>query len=174
MDMLETMLSRRSIRKYKDEPVCPEKLQAVLDAALSSATGKGKRPWELVVVKDKEQLKKLALCRQGAGRLLEGAAVGIAVIGDKELSDTWIEDCSIVMANMHLMAHAQGLGSCWIQGRNRQGEDGRTSDACAKELLGYPDNFELLAFLAIGVPDEEKPAYKIEDLHLEKLHIEEF
>ena len=120
MDMLDTMLSRRSIRKYKDEPVCPEKLEAVLSAALCSATGKGKRPWELVVVKDKEQLKKLALCRQGAGRLLEGAAVGIAVIGDKELSDTWIEDCSIVMANMHLMARARTAGppthaprSCW-------------------------------------------------------------
>ncbi len=172
--MLDIMLSRRSIRKYKDEPVCPEKLRAVLDAALSSATGRGKRPWEIIVIQDKETLKKLALCRQGAGRLLAEAPVGIVVIGDSELSDTWIEDCSIVMTNLHLSAHAMGLGSCWIQGRNRFGEDGRTSDENARDLLGYPENFKLLAFLSLGVPAEEKPAYTREELHHEKIREEKY
>ena len=151
-----------------------EKLNAVIEAGLSAPSSRGRRPWELIVIRDRQILISLSGSRMGSARMLAGADAAIVVLGDEDLSDVWVEDCSIVMANMHLMAHAQGLGSCWIQGRNRQGEDGRTSDACAKELLGYPDNFELLAFLAIGVPDEEKPAYKIEDLHLEKLHIEEF
>ncbi len=174
MEMLDVMLSRRSIRKYKDEAPCPKCLEAVVNAGLSSATGKGTRPWEIIVVKDKETLKKMSLCRAGAGKMLIGAGCGIAVIGSPEKSDTWIEDCSIVMTNMHLMAHALGLGSCWIQGRGRFAEDGRTSDEAARELLGYPEEFKLLAFLAIGVPDEEKPGYAIEDLHREKVHEEKF
>ena len=53
------------------------------------------------------------------------AMAAIAVLGNPEAADTWIEDCSIVMANMHLEAAASGVGSCWVQGRMRTAADGR-------------------------------------------------
>ena len=47
--------------------------------------------------------------------MLKEAACAIVVVGNEDASDVWIEDCSAVMSNMHLMAHALGLGSCWYR-----------------------------------------------------------
>ena len=123
MDLLEVMRTRRSIRSYKDEKVSEADIIKILDAGMLSASGKGIRPWEFVVVEDKDILQSLSGCRAGGVKMLREASCAIAVVGNKEASDVWIEDCSTVMGNMHLMAHAIGLGSCWVQGRLRKAED---------------------------------------------------
>ncbi|MBQ2004366.1 MAG: nitroreductase family protein, partial [Peptococcaceae bacterium] len=87
----------------------------------------------------------------------------------------WIEDCSIAMALMHVEAHKLGLGSCWVQIRNRmaQGET-QTSNDYVKALLHVPEQYEVLAILGIGHPDEEKAPYTLDALHYEKVHHEKF
>ena len=92
--------------QYSGEPVPQELLDRIVRAGLVSASGRRRRPWELVVVRDRGTLDKLAECRDSGSAMLAGADAAIVVLGNPEVADTWVEDCSIVMANMHLEASA--------------------------------------------------------------------
>lgn len=173
--LLQLMLHRRSIRKYTGEAIPEDKLKLILQAGLSSATSKNRKPWEFVVVQERETLQALAKCRAGAAKMLENAGCAIVVFADTFITpDVWAEDCSIAMSNMHLMADALGLGSCWIQGRCRDAENGQTTEAFCRELLGVPENFAMEAILSIGVPVEQLRGYTTADLKEEKIHWEKF
>lgn len=174
MELLEMMQNRRSVRKYTGEPIAEEKLEKILQAGLLSPSGRARRPWEFILVREKETLEKMAHCRVGAAKMLEGADAAVVVIADPELTDVWTEDCSIVMAGMHLMADSLGVGSCWIQGRLREAEDGRSTEAYLGELLGYPERFRLEAILSLGMPEAHPEAYRLEELPAEKIHRETY
>lgn len=173
--LLQLMLQRRSVRKYTGEAIPEDKIKLILQAGLASATSKNRKPWEFVVVQEKETLQKLAKCRTGAAKMLETAGCAIVVFGDTSVTpDVWVEDCSIAMSNMHLMADALGLGSCWIQGRCREAENGQSTESFCRELLGVPEQFALEAILSIGVPAERPAGYTVENLKEEKIHWEKF
>lgn len=116
MDLLNLLLSRRSIRRYTESPIPQRALETILAAGLLSPSSRGRRPWEFVVVQNPKTLEALSHCRQGSAAMLAGAKAAILVFADPEKTDVWTEDCAIAMSNMHLMAHHLGLGSCWIQG----------------------------------------------------------
>lgn len=173
--MLETFLNRRSIRSFTGEAVPMEKLNQIIMAGLSSASSRAARPWELIVIRDKDKLIEMSGCRlKGSSRMLAGADAAIVVVGDEERSDVWIEDCSVVMANMHLMASALGVGSCWIQGRGREAIDGETTEDFLRRILQFPAECRLEAILALGMPDEELPARTPESLPFYKVHINKY
>lgn len=174
MELLKMMQERRSVRTYTGEPVPEEKLNKVLQAGLLSPTGRSKREWEFIVVRNKETLKKLTYSRTGAANMLEGADCAIVVFADETQTDVWVEDCSVAMANMYLMADSLGLGSCWIQGRLRETKDGRSTEEYVRELLEVPGNYRLLAMLSLGMPKEKPEAYELSDLMMEKVHAEKF
>ena len=174
MDLLEVMSNRRSVRTYTNEAVPEEKVQKILKAGLLAASGKNLKPWEFIVVRDKEVLGKLAKSRAVGAAMLEHADCAIVVTGDTEKTDVWTEDCSVAMANMHLMADSLGVGSCWIQGRLRKASDGRTTEAYLRELLLYPENLRLEAILSLGIPKEHPKAYTLEELRMDKIHKEHF
>jgi nitroreductase len=114
------MQKRRSVRSYTGDPVPMEKLNLILEAGMLAPSGRAIRPWELIVIRDKQKLIDLSSCRMGgAARMLVGADLAIAVVGDEEKSDTWTEDCCVAMSYMMLMAEQLGVGSCWIQERLR-------------------------------------------------------
>ena len=174
-DLLQLMLQRRSMRKYTGEAIPEDKIKLILQAGLASATSKNRKPWEFVVAQEKETLQKLAKCRAGAAKMLETAGCAIVVFGDTAVTpDVWVEDCSIAMSNMHLMADALGLGSCWIQGRCRETAEGQSTENYCRELLGVPEQYALEAILSIGVPAECPAGYTVEDLKEEKIHWEKF
>lgn len=174
MELLEIMRHRRSVRKYTGEPVAEENLEKILQSALLAASGRAFRPWEFIVVRDKEMLTKLSHCRDHGAAMLEGADCAVVVVGDAEKTDTWIEDCSIAMANMYLMADALGVGCCWIHGRGRKAEDGRVTEDYVRELLGFPENYKLGAIMSLGMPDGHPGAYALDGLMWEKVHKEKF
>lgn len=174
MELLEIMKHRRSVRTYTEEPVDEEKLEKILQAGLLSASGRAIRPWDLIVVRDRKTLKKMSGARAAGAKMLETAACAIVVLGDQEKTDVWTEDCSIVMANMHLMADSLGVGSCWVQGRLREASDGRTAEAYLRELLDYPKHLRLEAILSLGMPKEHPEPYRLEALPVEKVHWECF
>ena len=128
MEFLDMLKKRRSIRQYTEEKITEEQLQMVINAGLLSPSSRSIRPWELIVVQNKDTLQKMSECRVGSAKMLANASVAIVVIADAEKSDVWTEDCSIVMSNMHLMADSLGLGSCWIQGRLRETPDGQSTE----------------------------------------------
>ena len=165
MELLEIMQNRRSVRKYTEEPVKEEDLKKILQAGLLAESGKGKRPWEFILVRDKETLHKMAGCREGRVKMLETADCAVVVLGDSHKTDIWTEDCSIAMAHMHLMADSLGIGSC-------DAGDGGLRGGCPGRfpLLGYPQNYKLEATLVLGMPAEHGPAYELEELPVEKVH----
>ncbi len=173
MNLLDIMQKRRSVRKYTDEPITKEIITQIIQAGLLSPTGHGYRPWQLIVVQDKEKLLELAKCRASA-RMLEGAQAAIVVLGDESISDTWIEDCSSVMTNMHLMADSLGVGSCWIQGRLRMKDEVETTEGYVRKLFGFPEHLRLLAILSLGMPDGHPAGHELSELMMEKVHFEQF
>lgn len=174
MNLLDVFQNRHSTRVYTEERIADTAMTMILQAGLLSASGRTIRPWELIVVRDKATLNQLASCRVGAAQMLKGADAAIAVIADEKQSDTWIEDSAIVMANMHLMSDSLGVGSCWIQGRLREAEDGRSTEAYVRDVLGYPQGFRLEAILSLGIPQNHAPRTELAELLYSKVHYESF
>ena len=172
--LLQTMLNRRSVRKYRGAPIPEGQLELILQAGLSSASGKAAYPCEYIVVTAPETLGKMADCRVGASRMLEKAGAAIVVLADETKTDTTVEDASIALTNMHLMADSLGLGSCWIQGRLRPAPDGRTTEEYLRGLLGFPEQCRLEAILSLGVPAEKPAPHALAELKYEKVHREKY
>ena len=170
MELIEIMRHRRSIRKYADEAVPEEKLEKILQAGLLAPTSMGKRPWEFYVIKDKDTLERLSRAKVHGAALLAGCDTAIAVFADSDLSDAWIEDSSIALAYMDLMASSQGLGSCWVQMRMRKDADGGDAEQNVREIMGMGDPYRLVGVLALGIPAEEKAGYSLDELKWEKVH----
>ena len=173
-DVLAALRARRSVRAYTGEHIPDEVLDQVLEAGLLAASGRGIRPWELVVVRERVTLEALSTCRAAGAGMLAGADAAIVVAADASASDTWVEDCSIVMANMHLAADALGLGSCWVQGRMRETANGRATRDAVAELVGLPEGFELEAILSLGVPANHPEPRELTDELRAKVHCERF
>lgn len=173
--MLDLLIKRRSIRKYKDQEVEKEKLDKILKGALTSPSSKGSRPWDLIVVDDREILEKLAASRGGPSKSLANAALAIVVVINPELSNVWIEDASIISTVIQLIAESLGLGSCWIQSRERftQADENVLVSDYIREVLDIPENYFVESMIAIGYPDEEKSPHEI-NLNSEKIHYNRF
>lgn len=174
MNLLDILLNRRSVRVYTDEKISEENLKKILQAGLLSPTGRNRKPWEFIVVQDKESLAKMSKSRiMGAG-MLSGAAAAIVVLGDEEQTDVWTEDCSIAMSNMHLMASSLGVGSCWIQGRLREASEGVSTEAYLRDMFDFPFNMRLEAILSLGMSDQETAAHSLSEADENKIHWERY
>ena len=171
--MVELLMERRSIRRYTGERVPEESLKQILQAGLLTPSGHNAKPWEFVVVRDRETLNKLSQCREGSAEMLKGADCAVVVLGDEEKTDVWTEDCSAAMMNMHLTASSLGVGSCWIQGRLRT-VDGESTEQVVRNILGFPEKYRLEAILSLGMPAVHPEARRLEDLPEERINWEKF
>lgn len=172
--MLDLLRSRRSIRKYTGEGIGPEQRAALEEAALRAPSSHGRRPWEFVFVEERALLERLARAKPTGSAFLSGAALAVAVCGDEPLSDVWIEDCAVAAAILHFTAHDLGLGSCWVQVRNRPHDETRSAEEYVRDLLGIPDRLRVLCMVGIGVPAEPKAGVPREALPFEKIHYDRF
>lgn len=170
-DMLK---SRRSIRKFSDKEVEKEKIDIILKSVLLSPSSRLIRPWEFIVVTDKDMLYKLSKCREHGSQFLSNAKLGIIVIANCEQSDAWIEDTSIASIVIQLSAQSLGLGSCWIQIRQRIHNEEKSAEAYIKELTHIPDEYCVESIIAIGYPDETKKPHDENELPHSKIHFEHF
>ena len=119
MELLETILNRRSVRKYNDKEVGGETLQSILEAGLLAPSSRNLKPVEFIVIRDKAMLHQLARAKTAGSGMLKGASCAVVVIGGSEKSDAWIEDCSIAMTYMMLRATELCVANCWVQCRNK-------------------------------------------------------
>ena len=174
MKPMEMIFARRSVRKYTSAPIPEDVLDSILHAGLAAASSKNRRPWEFVLVRSRDTLDQLCTCRPGASNLLIGCNAAIVVCADQAAVDVWVEDCASAMTQMHLAADALGVGSCWLQIRLRQAEDGRSSTDVVRSVLGIPEHLGVMGILALGMPAEHAPARTAADLPLHKIHREHF
>lgn len=170
-NMHDLLKNRRSIRKYTTEPLSPENVQLLLSAALMSPASKRANEWEFIVVEDKDMLLRLSHCKDLGAKPVASAALAIVVVSDPSKSDAWVENASIASVLIQLQAEDLGLGSCWIQVRNRLTENGQSAEDYVKESLTIPYDMQVLSIIAIGHKDEVRKPYDEEKLQWEKVHI---
>lgn len=152
--MIDLLRSRRSIRKYQDRAIEEGHLEVLKEALLRCPSSRDINPRTFVFVNDPDLLVGLSKAKEHGSEFLKGAALGIVVCGDETKSDVWVEDCSIASLVAHLTAHSLGLGSCWIQIRNRPHSKEQMAGAYIRELLAIPANLKVEAVIAIGYPAE--------------------
>ncbi len=169
--MYNLLKNRRSIRKYKEEKVNEGVADLLLKSILKSPSGNNINPWEIIYVDDKELISKLAISKAKGARFLANAPQCLVILADELKTDVWIEDASIAATIAHLTAESLGLGSCWIQIRNRLTSDGMSSEEYVRELMSIPSNIRVEAIIAFGYPDEQKKPRSEESLQLGKVFI---
>ncbi|WFA09323.1 nitroreductase family protein [Tissierella sp. Yu-01] len=172
-ELLEILKNRRSIRKFKEEKVAKEVIEQVLKAGLLAPSSKNKKPVQFIVVEDKDTLLKLKECKSKGADAFNTAPCAIVVIADNQLSDVWIEDASIATILLQTAAENLGLGSVWIQMRNRQNNIGNSEDEVRK-VLNIPENYGVLSIVAIGYKDEIKEPYNENSLDFSKIHYDKY
>ena len=170
----DLMINRRSIRKYEEKEVEQEKIDLILKSALTSPSSMGRTPWEFIAVTDKEEIKKLSVAKKHGAGFLEGAPAAIVVGANPKDNDVWVEDASIAAIYIQLVAQELGLGSCWVQLRERALADGSSSEEYVKNLCNMPEDSRVLCIIGLGYPAEEKAPHTDEELKKEKIHYNKY
>ncbi len=149
MDVFEAMRTRRSIRKYKPDPIPNGQLRIVLEAARLAPSAGNRQPWRFVIVQSADKKKTLAKIANNQTFLTDAAAI-IVALGDPEISRRWYnKDIMIAVEHMVLAATALGYGTCWI---------GAFDEEEVKRLLRIPEVMSVIALLTIGIPNETPPS----------------
>lgn len=174
MDFKDLVFVRRSYRKFTSEEVDPEAVKTIIRAALMSPTSKTRRAWHFIVVDDRLDIEKIADAKDAGAQLLKGAPLAIVVLGNPQENDCWIEDGSIAAISMQYQAEELGLGSCWVQMRDRGLSDGTSADEVLRGILDIPDEMCVLCVLAVGHKAEERKPQDEEKLKWENVHIAKY
>jgi nitroreductase len=144
MDVLEAIRDRRSIRKYKDDPVEDDKLEKVLEAGRWAPSASNKQPWHFIVVRDPGTRNTMAN-QHTYGRFMAESPVVIVVLGDPEAHPKYyLADPHNAVQNMLLAAYAQGLGTCWMGVRDT------SIEPKFKKLLDIPDKYRVICCVSLG------------------------
>jgi nitroreductase len=157
METIEAILTRRSIRKYKPDPVPDEVVKVLLEAAMNAPSAGNQQPWHFIVIRDRASLDAIPTFHPYS-QMLKEAPLGIVVCGDleKQVHDGyWVQDCSAATENLLLAAHAKGLGAVWLCVYPRE-----PRVIGVKEILKLPDYIIPLCIISLGLPAEEKPQAK--------------
>ncbi|WP_297329675.1 nitroreductase family protein [uncultured Bacteroides sp.] len=170
----ELIKARRSMRKFTGEELTQEQVVTLMKAALMSPTSKRSNAWQFIVVDDKEKLKQLSYSKEQASQFIADAALAIVVTGDPLASDVWIEDASIASIFLQLQAEDLGLGSCWVQIRERFTAAGVPSNEYVHEILDIPLQLQVLSIIAIGHKGMERKPFQEENLQWEKIHLNKY
>lgn len=170
----ELIKNRRSMRKFTDEELTQEEVVTLMKAALMAPTSKRSNAWQFVVVDDKETLQKLSRCKEQASQFIADAALAVVVMADPMGSDVWIEDASIASIYLQLQAEDLGLGSCWVQVRERFAAPGVTSNEYVHDVLDIPLQLQVLSIIAIGHKGIERKPFNEEHLQWEKIHLNRY
>lgn len=170
-DFHEMLLERHSIRRYTEQPLEPEQVKLILEAALLAPSSKSSRPWQFVVVEDKEMLQHLAKCKIGGTVPVKNCVLAVIVAVDPVKSEAWIEDGAVAASYMQLQAAALGLGSCWVELRGRVGENDEPAEKFVSEALGIPGDFIPMCIVTFGHINEQRRPVDPAKLLWEKVHI---
>lgn len=165
MEFYEVIKSRKSIRKYKSDPIRDEVLTRILDAGRFAPSAKNIQPWKFIIIKDisiKQQL--VSACRNQefiAQAPIVVCAVALEKIAWGRMGGYWSSypvDIAIALEHIILAATAEGLGTCWV---------GAYDEKEVKRILNIPDHVKVIALTPIGYPDqtpETRPRKPLSDI----------
>lgn len=142
-DAYKNITSHHMVRKFSDRSISEESLNRILRAGRWSGSAKNVQPWQFIVIRDHETLRRLSECGNFAGHL-PGAQVAVAIVIDPVRFAVF--DAGRTAQNMMLAAWAEGIGSAMATMHNQ---------ACAKQVLGVPEDKEVQIVLDFGYPAPE-------------------
>ncbi len=172
--MIELLRERRSIRKYTVQEIETEKMELLKEAVLRSPSSKNINPWEFVFVDNSSLIQQLKACKPHGVTPLKTAPLAVVVCADENLNDVWVEDCSIASILLQLTAQSLGLGSCWIQVRERLHSGELSAEEYIRDLLKIPENFRVLSIITIGYPESVREGKPFDELQFEKIRMNGF
>ena len=167
MNVFEAIKTRRSVRKYRPQPIPEDHLKQIMTAAQLAPSAGNRQPWRFILVKDPDTKKQLGTIARNQTWISDAGVIVAALAMDKknpEISERWAErDVMTAVEHMVLAAWELGYGTCWI---------GAFNEDQVKELLKVPREMTVINLLPIGVPDqtpEPKGRKTIEELfHLDR------
>lgn len=154
MSLYDLIISRRSIRQFKQEPVSRDILQKLINASRLAPSAANRQPLEFVVVDEEKIRKEVFTCLKWAAYIApEGnpkpghePVAYIVVLVNSEIREKGFEwDVGAAIENMILAALEKGIGSCWLLSVDREK---------LREILNIPENHKIDSVLALGYPDE--------------------
>ncbi|MBQ3076525.1 MAG: nitroreductase family protein [Clostridia bacterium] len=169
MTVEQAILERRSIRRYTEAPLTEEQLTKLLRAAMNTPSACDCRPWEFVVVRDKEQLARLAAAGKYTGMAKDAAAVIVIIASParQEICPGFFpQDCGAVAMNIWLQATELGLGAVWCGVY----PDERLTAKIA-EIVATPEDQIPFGLIVIGNPAENpgpRDRYEPERIHFDR------
>ncbi len=153
MDLYETIKSRKSVRKYRRDPVPEESLKKILNAARMAPTAENFQPWKIIVVTDEDIKRKLVPACNNQRFVAEAPVVLVACgLPDEAYPimggymNSYPVDVAIVLDHLMLAAASEGLGTCWI---------GSFKEEKVAETVGVPQEAKVVALTPLGYPAEE-------------------
>ena len=157
-ETMQNILTRRSIRSYKPDPVPRELIDQVVRAGTYAPTGMGEQSPIILAITDRETRDRLSRANAKImGRDIDpfyGAPAVLVVLADKS-KPNHVYDGSLVMANLMLAAHALGLGSCWINRARQVFERPEWQELLRS--LGVEGEYEGIGHCILGYPDGPEP-----------------
>ena len=169
MDGYETILTRRSIRKYTDEEISENMIKELIEAGVSAPSAGNQQPWQFVILDDQKIFDEIIKIHPNS-KMLKNAKKAILICGDLNLErhkGYWILDCAAVTQNILLAAHANGLGAVWLGVHPREQRMNGIID-----LFNLPKHILPISLLSIGYPAET--VVKPERFNQEKAHYEKW
>jgi nitroreductase len=165
MEYYDVIKKRKSIRKYRNDPIPDDVLNRILDAGRIAPSAKNYQPWHFVVIRDPDMKKRVAeACRNqffiaDAGVIICGCALEKIAWGRMgQYMPSWTHDLTIALDHMILAATNEGLGTCWI---------GAFDEKMVKDVLGIPEDVRVVALTPVGYPAEEardRGRFNLEDI----------
>lgn len=164
LSCIEKILGRRSIRRYKKDPVPTELKAKILEAGRLASSAANRQPWHFVVCENTATKEKLSKGRwSGFVKDAAFAVIGVALPFDDTSRKFGVIDTTIALQSMVLAAEVQGVGSCWI-GDFKENE--------VKKEFGIPSEATVVCIVTFGFPDEKPGPRKAkpltESVHMEK------
>lgn len=153
MNVMEALMTRRSVRKYVEGKSVPDEMvREILEAAMMAPSAGNGQPWRFVVVNDREVLDSMVGLHPYI-HMVKHAPLGILVCGDLSLEKYpgyWVQDCAAAMENMLLAIHGLGLGAVWTGIYPM--EDRVTA---FRSLFNLPEQVIPLGFAPVGWPAQQ-------------------
>jgi nitroreductase len=161
LDVFNAIERRRSVRKFKSQPILVNHLRKILEAGRLAPSAGNHQPWRFIVVRN--SALKISLAEAARQQhFIANASVIIVALGDASLSSRWFaKDTMIALEHMVLTATELGYGTCWI---------GAFTEIDVRTLLAIPETMTVVALLPIGIPDESpspKPRKAFDAIYFE-------
>jgi len=152
MDAMKAILTRRSVRRFRDIEISFEDQKLLLAAGMQAPSANNEQPWHFIVIDERELIDKITEFHPHAKMLLEArlAIIVCAYVNKEKKWDMWVQDCSAATQNILLAAHIAGLGAVWLGVHPREERINGV-----KNMFDLPEEIKPFSIIAIGHPAEE-------------------